>query len=62
MSGSAAKLRKIGIEIEGKHVYEPADGTAVELPILGVAALESTGISPALPACPPSPSRRCRRA
>jgi clan AA aspartic protease len=67
---SAAKLRKIGIAVEGKDVYELADGTTVELPygfarvtfmgsetvtkvtfsphdtesILGVTALESTGI------------------
>jgi clan AA aspartic protease len=67
---SAAKLRKIGVKIEGKDTYELADGTTVELPygfarvtfmgsetvtkvtfapqdtesILGVTALESTGI------------------
>lgn len=65
-----SKLRKLGIEVEGRDVYELADGTTVELPfgfarvsfmgaeavtkvtfapgdaesILGVTALESTGI------------------
>jgi clan AA aspartic protease len=67
---SSSKLKKVGIKIEGKNVYELADGSTVELPygfarvtfmgdetvtkvvfapeatesILGVTALESTGI------------------
>jgi hypothetical protein len=29
---SSSKLKKVGIKIEGKNVYELADGSTVELP------------------------------